>query len=504
MSVTDQINNAKAESEWNDPEPLVEASIPAQPYPLEALPALLREAVTEVQSFIQSPVSLVAQSAIATLSLAAQGLVDVTRAHHLSGPTGLYMLAVAQSGERKTAGDKYFIKPIEEYEAEAAEAAKPELKAHAAAMQSWNAKKEGTLAAIRQASKEGKDCSKLERALEDIEAEQPEDPRVPQLLLSDITPEAKAWHLAKKWPTAGIFSNEAGIVLGGHAMGKDSLMRNLAFDNTLWDGGSVNIGRKTSESFTVRGARLTTSLMIQPTTLVDAMAKAGPLMRDSGFLARFLLSCPETTIGNRPFIEPPAHWPALESYHHTVKGLLNIPLPLNEQGILEPRMMSLSPQARTVWVRFYNGVEAAQRAGGQLAGVRDVASKTADNAARLAALFHAYETGLGSMEIGAESMEAGADVALWHLSESLRFFSELALPQTLMDAIRLDAWLLAYCKQENTDMVKKNHAMQYGPLRTKDKLEAALVELEERHRVKLKKEGRANYIQLHPDLVAGA
>ena len=55
--------------DWPDPEPLCEAPAPL-PYPVDTLPALLRDAVLETQSFVQAPVALVACSALAALSLA--------------------------------------------------------------------------------------------------------------------------------------------------------------------------------------------------------------------------------------------------------------------------------------------------------------------------------------------------------------------------------------------------------------------------------------------------
>lgn len=88
--------------EW--PEPLSEP-LDAQPYPDEALPGILRDAARQAQAFVQAPMALVACSALSTLSLAAQGLANVRRDHQLVGPISLYLLAVADSGERKTTSD---------------------------------------------------------------------------------------------------------------------------------------------------------------------------------------------------------------------------------------------------------------------------------------------------------------------------------------------------------------------------------------------------------------
>ena len=130
-----------------------------------------------------------------------------------------------------------------------------------------------------------------------------------------------AWRLAKEWPSAGIVSSEAGSVLGSHGMGKDSIMRNLALYNTLWDGGTHSIGRRTSESFAVKGARLTTALQIQEAALCEFIHKSGELARGTGYFARFLIAWPESTQGTRLFTNHQNTGPALlHSIEESVKS----------------------------------------------------------------------------------------------------------------------------------------------------------------------------------------
>ena len=113
----------------------------------------------------------------------------------------------------------------------------------------------------------GQTLGELENKLVGHQNQEPEAPRVPKLLLGDETPENLAWRLAKKWPSAGVVSAEAGIVFGAHGMGAESVMRNLALLNIQWDGGSLSIGRRTSESFELKGTRLTVALQVQERTL---------------------------------------------------------------------------------------------------------------------------------------------------------------------------------------------------------------------------------------------
>ena len=485
-----------------DPQPLA-AKIEPEPYPVDALPDTIRAAVEEVQAFVKAPVPLVASSALAALSLACQAHIDAKRAEKLHGPVGLFLLTIADSGERKSTCDNFFASAIRQYQEEQAEAMKPEIKEYQAAIAAWEAERDGILSAVKDAGKKGKPTDKLRGDLAQLQQDKPEPPRVPRLILGDETPENLAWSLAKQWPSAGVLSSEAGVVFGSHGMGKDSAMRNLALLNVLWDGGTHSIGRRTSESFTVRGARLTMGLMIQETTLREYFSKSGGLARGTGFLARFLVAWPESTQGQRPFTEAPANWPHLAAFHRRIAAILNQPAPIDEDGALTPAMLSLAPDAKAAWVEYHDAIESELASGGELYDVRDVASKSADNAARLAALFQQFEHGMGGA-IGLDSFERASRITAWHLSEARRFFGELALPAELADAARLDGWLIEHCRHGRTHMVGKNHVRQHGPLRDGARLDTAIRELAELDRLQLVKDGKRLTIHLNPALVGVA
>lgn len=484
---------------WPDPHPLA-AKIEPEPYPLDALPDTIRAAVEEVAGFVKAPSALVASSALAALSLACQAHIDAKRAEKLHGPVSLFLLTIADSGERKSTCDTFFTSAIRQYQEEQAEAMKPAIKEYQAAIAAWEAERDGILSAVKDAGKKGKPTDKLRGDLAQLQQEKPEPPRVPRLILGDETPENLAWGLAKQWPSAGVLSSEAGVVFGSHGMGKDSAMRNLALLNVLWDGGAHSIGRRTSESFTVRGARLTMGLMVQEITLREYFSKSGGLARGTGFLARFLVAWPESTQGQRPFTEAPANWPHLAAFHRRIAAILNQPAPIDEDGALTPAMLSLAPDAKAAWVEYHDAIESELASGGEFYDVRDVASKSADNAARLAALFQQFEHGMGGA-IGLDSFERASLITAWHLSEARRFFGELALPAELADAARLDSWLIEHCRQQRTHMVGKNHVRQHGPLRDGARLDAAIRELVALDRLRLEKDGKRLTIHLNPALV---
>lgn len=481
---------------WPEPLPLA-AAIPPEPYPTDALPAALRAAVEEAWRFAQAPLPLVATAALSALSLAGQPLADVRRASNLHGPASLYLLAIASSGERKSTLDGIFLSGIRAWEADQAAALEPELKAHRAALSAWEAEVAGIRARITQLAKVGKEASEWKGVLRRLEEHRPAPPPIPRLVFVDATPEALAYSLAKGWPSAGVISSEGGMVLGSHGMGKDSALRNLALLNSLWDAAPLHIDRRSSDSFTLRGRRLTLALMIQEEALREFFERTGTLARGSGFMARFLVAWPESTQGQRLFAEPPGHWPALGAFQRRVRELLDLPLPIDERGELSPPVLDLDPEAKAAWIAFHDAIESSLGEGGELQNVRDTASKAADCAARLACLFHVFEHG-PSGHIGPTAFASAARLVAWHLSEARRFFNEVALPVELADATRLDRWLLDHATRMGTDHIATREAQRLGPIRSRERLNAALECLDELNRVRQVRSERRRLIYLNP------
>ena len=488
---------------WPELQPLI-AQIDPQEYPLDALPVAVRLAVEEVAGFVKAPIPLIATSALAALSLAIQAHTDVERAEKLSGPCSLFLLAIADSGERKSTCDGFFTRAIRDYEAREQEAAKPLIKAYKSKHEAWEAMRAGLKEKIKALAKDGKPSSAQLQALHDLDKTEPLPPRVPRLIYGDATPEALTYALAKHWPSGGVISSEAGSVFGGHGMGADSVMRNLAALNQLWDGATLPVERRSSESFTVRGARLTMALQVQEATIRAFFANTKGLARGTGFLARFLVSWPQSTQGTRKFTEAPANWPALATFNSRLTEILNRRAPIDDDGALTPAMLTLAPDAKAAWVAFHDAIEAELSTGRELFDVRDVASKTADNAARLAALFHALNGSIGPIDL--DSMEPAARIAAWHLSEARRFLGELAMPAELANPARLESWMLDYCKRENTDRVPTREMQRMGPggLRDKAALNEAIKELSELGRAKLIQVGKKRAVQINPALLKAA
>ncbi len=487
---------------WSAPIPLT-TEITAEPYPVESLPKDVREAVNEVLSFTQAPVPLVVNSAMSAMSLAIQASVDVERAKKLTGPVGLFLLTIADSGERKSTCDNFFTKAIRVYEAFKAEEAKPKKQEYQSELDIWESKRSGLKDKIRQLEKSGANTKAQEVRLLDLDLNQPIPPQVPKLIYNDATPEALKWGAANKWPSLSVLSNEAGIVFGSHGMGKDSVMRNLATLNQFWDGANIDTERKSTESYMVKNARLTIALQVQEATLRNFFDRTDGLPRGTGFLARCLFAWPEPTQGTRFFKESQTVWPALDKFNSRITEILETSeVQIIEQGALKPRRIKFSNEAKAAWVSFHDAIEGELCLNGELYEIRDVASKIADNAARIAALFQCFESN-DSEAIELPAFEGACNIATWHLREAKRFFSEIAFSEEQLNVLDLDKWLLDFCIKNNTAVVEHRTIQQRGPnkLRKKSALNDALSELFNCNRARKRIDGKKNLIQINPKLL---
>lgn len=492
------------ENNWPDPLSLSE-EINADPYPLDALPDAVRHAIEEVAAFTKAPIPLVASSALGALSLAIQAHVDVKRAEGLTSPVSLYLLTVADSGERKSTCDGFFMRAIRDYESMVQEKSKPIIKDYQAEIAIWEEKCRGVKEQIRTLAKTNKPSHEQELKLANLEHEKPLPPLVPRLVYCDTTPEALKWNLAKVWPSGSIISSEAGIVLGSHGMANDSVMRNLATLNQLWDGSSIPTERRGSESFTVRNSRLTVALQVQAVTLKHFLDRSNGLARGTGFLARFLIAWPESTQGNRFFTEPQESWPNLARFNMRLSEILNQEVTIDQNGGLSIFPVSLSSEAKKAWVYFHDLIEGELGIGGELSEISDVASKIADNAARVAALFKVFNQGVTGT-IGFNEFESASRIVAWHLHEAKRFFTGLALSDDQADVVKLDSWLVKYCHKKKTNIVSRRDVQRnIVPIRLREKkiLDIALNELVEAKRIRQIQSGKKKGIYINPALLTG-
>jgi len=301
----------------------------------------------------------------------------------------------------------------------------------------WQAERDGMLAKIKSASgrktsKNGPNISQPVR--------KPHKVTMPTFY-EDVTPEALAQEIAAGWPSAALWSDEAALIVGSHGMSDESALRYFGLLNRFWDGNCFERFRTTAKSFTVTGRRLTCSLMMQQIVLCRLISAAGGVARGVGFLARFLLAWPRSTMGTRIYRDCDLDGPGLVKWDAKIKELLSLPLPADPKTkVLDPPTIFLSGKARNQWIEFHNDAERELSLTGQFGDIADFAAKAAENAARIAGIFWVVEKG-PSGEVDAETMQGAAAISSWHLHEARRVIGATKVPQAVADAVLLEAWM---------------------------------------------------------------
>ena len=256
-------------------------------------------------------------------------------------------------------------------------------------------------------------------------------------------------------------------------------MNNLGVFNIAWDGGTIRVNRKGQAPLIVDAATLTMSLMVQQEVLYFFLKTKGELARANGFLARFLLCYPISTQGQRFELLADFDCSAdLDEFHGWTKSLLLSAIDESGQLQQEKKALEFTPAAKELCRNHHNFIEENLQPIGQLADVRDAASKIGDNMARLAAIFHL--AGDSDGDISVETTEAAIAVSDYFLTEFKRLFGQVpSVPAWQTDAMDLWNSILRTVGRVNSYRIRKNLIRQCAPnsLRNKTLFDSALYTL---------------------------
>ena len=450
------------------PQPLIRETPKGEPYPVDAL-GPFKQVVMAVQDKTQAPVAIAAQSALAVASLAVQALADVQNLVS-SSPCSLYCLTIAQSGERKSSCDSFLMQAVRDHEAEEAIKYRASIAYHETELKMWEAKRNALLRVST-----GKNAIDADKARADLltMSAQPEPPLAPNRTATDPTFEGLVKLFAIGHPSLGIFTDEAGGFIGGYGMNGDNMLKTCAGLSSLWDGAPINRTRAGDGAITLRGRRLASHLMVQP--IAAALLLADPVANSQGFLARFLMCEPESAIGTRTRRgHDPISDVVIDAFSKKLGSILKAKPSVREgtKNELNPRRLVLSAEAMYLLQQYYEDTELAQAADGSLANVRPYASKTAEQAARLASVMMLWEDPI-AVEVTANTMANAITLAKYYLSEAARLANAAVISEKMVQAEMLRKWLI---EKKSDSHILPSDILRSGPnsLREGDKVKAAI------------------------------
>jgi Protein of unknown function (DUF3987) len=423
LSLTNVLGTPPTDGWPDEPLPLVTELPPAKPFPMDALPAVLAEYGHVIQRCTQAPDALVGNSLLAAASLAVQPYVNVQLPHGAVVPTSLYVISVAESGERKSAVDRLA------------------LHAHA------------TFEKVK--SDEQREAVEQRNRLPKAEMEKTEVPREAVFLASDPTVEGLCKLLYNGLPSIGVFSAEGGRFLGGYGMSDDASLRTAAGLSLFWDGAPVDRVRAGDGASKLYHRRVALHLMAQPRATFQWLQN--PILKDQGLFSRCLVAYPQSTAGTRMFrAERADETPAAANYVARMTQLLGGTWPINEFHELQPQIMRIVGAARDLWVDQHNQIE--QAIADQLHEVRGLASKAAEHLARIAAVLTVMNDPAATT-VTEDAMQRAAILMEFYLGEALRLSNVQPKHEQAELALVLWTWLTRRGKRHIT----LAEMAQYGP-----------------------------------------
>ena len=421
------------------PEPLrfgATAHLPA--FPLDSLPPSIRLYVEAIAETRQVPPDLPALVALGVLAAAAAGRYHVEIAGDYHEPLNLFVAAVLEPGERKSATFRDMVVPLAEAERDLQEKAAPAI---AAANESRKAE-EARLDHLRKQSAKEDDPALRARLLQEAQTLAVNLTRVPpepRLLVGDVTPERLASILSEQSGRIALADAEAGGVFDVLA-GRYSTNGRPNLDVFLRGhaGDDLRVDRTGRPSELVRRPALTAILTPQPAVL--KRIGETPDLRGRGLLARFLYALPKSRVGRRRFVRAAVPSSVAAAYSEVIRSILSVE-PTGDSGTVRGRPLRLSEEALRVWTDHFDGIEKRQAEGGDLHPTRDWASKAPGAAARIAGHLHLAEGRRDEAPISDVTMAAAWRVLEYLTLHAVEAFSVMATDPDVEMARKLSRWI---------------------------------------------------------------
>lgn len=352
-------------------------------------PFVLNE-ITSIAREVQAPSEMVVTSILGLMGTVLQSIIEVQPPVGEKTPVGVFTLTINESGDRKSAVENLVYEQVRKFDQEQDQKYAKQLARNTIEKKAWHLKLKIIQKRLAKSLSEGSsDASEIENEYMGLLAQEPCVERCGHLLYSDFTMEALMKKLAERWPHASIASSEASKIL-------QNLSQQVVQLNLLWDGqSSMSVNRKVEGDTLVTDPRLSMSLMIQPEPFNKFRALNGTLAGSTGLFNRMLICRPPSLQGTRMLstnmVEVAPHSPS-SPFQQRVKELLVEGEAQVKAGGLR-KIMHFSPEAKKLWVTFYNSTESWMGPGGSMEEVKGYASKAMNNMARIAAILTYFAGG---------------------------------------------------------------------------------------------------------------
>lgn len=436
------------------------------PYPIDAFHHIGMKAISEVADIVKVPVPMSAISALTAMTVSVQGLIRVELPTGQVKSVSQNFAFLGESGDRKSAVDDlfgaYFKLNDEKNHQKYSEA----MKSYCAKKSVWEAKATGLRRKIAKAVQNDEPIDALCNELEQHEKDNPIKPRLRRTVRTDISERALMEALEGDGESIAVINAEGQLVLKNVAFSQSTLF------NKTWDSGTL-IYDRANECIIAVNPAVSVSFMVQPDVFREFVEKHGKMMRGSGAWARYLFAWPQSLKGFRFMTYTDPVWKHLPKFIERVSELLEERDQRMVSGNFEFDIVGFTDEAKYRYIDEVNYIEGMLQPCGYLNDISDFASKAMEISGRLAAAMHRFNKQEGKITV--DTLERAIAIMVWHLEEFKRIFSSnFDIPQVQLDAQALENYFASRYLQMNMQVALRNDVLRNGPVRPKDRFDAAL------------------------------
>lgn len=414
-----------------DEEPDEILSVPPAPeFPLDALPAVARDACMMVSAATQTPIDLAAQVALGVLAIvctATRATIEVADGW-TEGPN-LYIATALPPGAGKSPVVGALAGPLDVLADEVTKAAAKARADHDSEERILKAKLSNAEKVIITGSDDGHRM-RDEATLALLALERPPDGK---LLVDDITPEAFVKVLWGAGGTIGVLSTEGGLFDQLSRYTRNGQPPNLDGMLKAWSGDTIRVDRVGSDAMVVRSPRASICLTVQPRVVERLYGDADFTGR--GLVARFMLSVPEFAPGWRDLTTPIViDADVIGRWGDLLHGIY--------RGHGTPTRYTLDPAARRMFNEWRQELEVGRRAGEPYGqdSLREATTKIDSSTVRTALLLHMGERRSSIEPVSPETMARAISIGRYWVAQAVRILAMKDVSPIVTDADRVLDW----------------------------------------------------------------
>ena len=386
--------------------------------PLGAFPDTIQHSIAEIQHQTGAPSALIAVSLLGAMSTATQWRYDVRLLHGAVRPTSLIVVALADSGDRKSTVDRLVFKQHYALEKQIEQLAAARNQTSKTDLELWLALRKRLIKEITKRELTYDDVDEFRTRLREHEANKPATARAATLMLANATERAFIEAIEGDGQIVTLISDEGATLINSPLFASSAVL------NQAWDGNpKISVNRAKEDQVVARSPRVSVIMKIQPAVWSKVMAsKRGQAMRDNGFCARMLLALIDSNQGYRP-PSPMNDYDGPSQFYESVDHLAQTHLARMKSLVpVALEILELSPGAKYALSRKVAAMEPRLAVGGALYDSRDFASKYAEHVCRIAAALHAFTHTDPGLVITEDTIQRAIVITSWFGGEFEKVF----------------------------------------------------------------------------------